>query len=61
MTRLREISDDEFGRCFEIGIADRDKGKPENTRRYKNEYRQLGYHDGWQAQDASATHTGEGE
>ena len=43
------INDDEFGRCFEVGMSDHAKGLKMNRRRYKNEYRQLAYKDGWEA------------
>lgn len=47
------ISDDEFGRCFEVGEADRRNGLPLNLSRYKDEIRQMAYSDGWKAENAA--------
>lgn len=43
-----DISEDEYGRCFEVGTKARADGKPHSANPYKSDQRWLAWHDGWQ-------------
>jgi len=50
---MNHLSDDEFGKYFEIGMKARAEGRAVSSNKYRHEQRSMAFKDGWEAAEAA--------